>query len=401
MIHNSYIKCQVCGSVTRVRLQIGYLSQHPIVITCGKCHTSLLGVVYIGQDNLSLRYEFDNADIINEMVVSDFIVECSGEFPVKKQRRENVDDMIDTSPYIRNIHKIYGNDSYEKFRESISQLHAVAFKWKTYKRILNLFENKSEFLVQEIKKEFKGTFFTCDNEYEILRSVHNIEVLNFYTPLKSEILNTSQFGDEVLKLNPIQMKVLIGFLNSHKGYNLEEVQSKIYSLLDKFVNVFPSLIPAISLQYIGEDTFDFKNEGSTTSTFDTVKQFYLDIYETLGNLMIIPVALNNIKYRNNINISATVNSKVYTLEEYINLTKANRYHFCLNNEIFTGFLGVKINVKLRNAIGHNDIEYDTASQLITYFPDPKNRVKKEIEYLLEFESEAVHMFQGILVVSVA
>lgn len=83
MVYNSYIKCQVCGSVTRVRLQIGYLKQHPIVITCGKCRTSLLGTVYIGQDNPSLHYEFDNADIVNEMVDVNYVVECSGEFPVK------------------------------------------------------------------------------------------------------------------------------------------------------------------------------------------------------------------------------------------------------------------------------------------------------------------------------
>lgn len=225
MVYNSYIKCQVCGSVTRVRLQIGYLKQHPIVITCGKCRTSLLGTVYIGQDNPSLHYEFDNADIVNEMVDVNYVVECSGEFPVKKQHVEDASIIFDLSPYIRNISKIKGNSSFEKFSKAISQLNAAASKWKSYKWILDLFENKSEFLAQEIKKEFQGEFFSCNNEYEILRNVHNIEVLCFYMPLKSEILNTQKFGDEVLKLNPVQMKALINFLNSHDGYYLEEMQS--------------------------------------------------------------------------------------------------------------------------------------------------------------------------------
>lgn len=399
MVHNSYIKCQVCGSVTRVRLQVGYLRQHPIVITCGKCRTSLLGTVYIGQENPSLHYEFDNADIINGMAAADFVVECSGEFPVKKQQVEDASNIIDLSPYIRNLSKIKGNNSFEKFSKTISQLNETASRWKCYKRIFDLFENKSEFLAQEIKKEFQGKLFSCNNEHEVLRSVHNIEVLCFYIPLKSEILNTQKYGDEVLKLNPVQMKALINFFNSHDGYHLDEMQSQIYSLLDEFIKVFPALIPAINIQYIGEDSFDFENEGSTTSTFDTVKQFYLDIYEMLGNLMIIPVALNNIKYRNNVNSSAVVDTKLYTLEEYIKLPKANRYHFCLNNEMFTDFLGIKVNVKLRNAIGHNDVDYETSSQLITYSPDPRDRSKKKTEYLLEFESEAIHMFQGILTIS--
>ena len=39
------------------------------------------------------------------------------------------------------------------------------------------------------------------------------------------------------------------------------------------------------------------------------------------------------------------------------------------------------------------------SQLITYIPNPKDRTKKKTEYLLQFENEAMHMFQAILGVS--
>ena len=67
-------------------------------------------------------------------------------------------------------------------------------------------------------------------------------------------------------------------------------------MLDEFVDIYPALIPAISLQHGDEDAFDFESKGTTTSTFETVKQFYLDVYETLGNLMVIPVAFNNIHY---------------------------------------------------------------------------------------------------------
>jgi len=95
------------------------------------------------------------------------------------------------------------------------------------------------------------------------------------------------------------------------------------------------LIPAISLQYGDEDTFDFENKGTTTSTFETVKEFYLDVYETLGNLMIIPVSFNNIHYRGDINISDTIDSKTWSLEEFIKRTKADRYHFCTDTEKYT------------------------------------------------------------------
>ena len=56
MVHNCYIKCQVCGCITRVRLQVGWQESHPIVVTCGECRTSLFGRVKIGQDTPGLEY---------------------------------------------------------------------------------------------------------------------------------------------------------------------------------------------------------------------------------------------------------------------------------------------------------------------------------------------------------
>lgn len=62
-------------------------------------------------------------------------------------------------------------------------------------------------------------------------------------------------------------------------------------------------------------------------------------------------------------------------------------------------MGIQFNSKLRNAIGHNDVNYNNLTQKLTYIPDSKNRVKKKTAYLLQFEDEALHLFQSILVVS--
>ena len=64
MVLNTFIKCQVCGSITRIRLQIGWQKEHPIIVTCGKCGTSLSGNVEIGQEELKLKFSFDNADVV-------------------------------------------------------------------------------------------------------------------------------------------------------------------------------------------------------------------------------------------------------------------------------------------------------------------------------------------------
>ena len=83
MVYNHYTKCQVCGNITRIRLQVGHLKQHPIVVTRGKCKTSLLGKAFFDQENLDVKLDFENADSIenHNLNAGDYFAECSGEFP--------------------------------------------------------------------------------------------------------------------------------------------------------------------------------------------------------------------------------------------------------------------------------------------------------------------------------
>lgn len=330
---------------------------------------------------------------------ADYVVECSGEFPTAKQAEAADLDGLVVTPFIRYMNCMKTEDSYEEFVQAVSQLNATAKKWKNYKRILTLAKNNSEYLTQEIQKEFSGQFFQCRDESETLRAVHMIEVHGLYSALRKDILNDLSFSAGILKMDSAQMKNLIEFLNFHDGFHLEELQELVYKVYDEFMTVYQRLIPALAIQYCKENSFDFEHEGSTTSSFDSVKQFYLDAYEALGNLLVIPVALNNIKYRSDINAMNPIEKNVNSLEDYIKLTKASRYHFCLDSEVYTSFLKTLVNAKLRNAIGHNDVEYNSVDQLITYIPNPKDRTKKKTEYLLQFENEAMHMFQAILGVS--
>ena len=396
MVHNCFIKCQVCGCITRVRLQVGWQESHPIVVTCGECKTSLYGQVKIGQDAPGLEYHFDNADICFEEDKAKYIVECSGEFPVFKQRPVGKDEGYVLTPFIRASEIM--NEGYEEFSASVKQLSETAKRWTSYKRIQDLSKVNSPYVKQEIQKIFSGEYFQCRDEYELLRAVHMIDVHAFYTPLKKELLNNMDFSSNILKLDRAQLEKLLKYLESHGGYHLEELQTLIYKLMDEFMSVYQSLIPAFALQFY-TDKFDLSVEGSTTSTFDTIKQFYLDVYEGLGNLLIVPIALDNIKIRNDFEKMAPIEKNISSIDEFVAATKATRFHYISSNEPHVALTDVILNAKLRNAIGHNDVEYDTVTQCITYIPNPKDRSKQKQEYLLQFENEALSMFQGVLVIS--
>ena len=302
------------------------------------------------------------------------------------------------TPFIRIMNRMDSNDAYEEFGKSVAAVMKTKQQWGFYKRILDLSGDlNNKYLLQEIRKMFDEKVMPCRNELEILRAVHMVEIQGFIGPLRSVFLKNLTFSSDILKLNMDQTRQLISFLNSNPGYDLKDMQNLIYKMLDEFLDVFQALIPVLAVQYYKDNSVDYESEGTTTSNFDTVKQYYLDVYEALGNLLIVPVALNNIKYRGDYNKMNPIEARNNTLSDFIGLTKANRYKYCIDTEIYTDKLRAIINSKLRNAIGHNDVEYDTASQKITYIPNPRDRSRKEEEYLLKFENEALRLFQGLLV----
>lgn len=396
MVHNYFIKCQVCGAITRIRLQVGFLEHHPINVACGRCRTSLDGNVLIGQQTPGLKYCFKNADEV-QGDNSDYVVECSGEFPTLKPHIDDMNKRMRLTPFLRfSMH-----DGFEEFKSIISKLNILQKHWAQYKRIIDLYElGNHEHLLNEIWKVLPKKQFQCRDEFEISRAIHMIEVIYFIGTLRKDVISNLSLSNSILKLPPTQVDSLIDFLNSHAGYSLKELQSIIYKTYDKFISLYPYLIPAIFLQYCDEGTIDFESDGTATSSFDMVKQFYLDAYETLGNLLVIPVALNNIQYRKDYKKCAVMDNQSKTLEGYIAFqSKAKRYSYCDDSELYTKELRVMFNSKLRNAIGHNDVEYDAISQKISYTPDPRERAKQERMYLLEFENDAIHMFQSIIVIS--
>ena len=382
-----------------MRLQVGWLEQHPIVIDCGKCGVSLSGKVDIGQMQPGLRFEFENADILNNDEKPDYIIECSGEFPTSKQYVEEQSIANIITPFIMNVSRM-SDDGYEKFSRSVQALIRTASGWNDLKRIIDLAQNGNrEYLLREIRRVFPENILPCRNEIEIMRTIHMIEVHGFLSPLRGDLLEDLSFSSDILKLNIKELIKLIDYLNTHDGYGLIDLQALIYKVFDDFIKNYQSLIPAFSIQFYQEAAIDYDVEGSSTSDFNSVKQFYLDTYEALGTLMILPVALNNIKYRGNFESVQPIKEKIKNLDDFIAATKGTRYHYCDTSEIYVEKLNLQVDTKLRNAIGHNDVEYNSITQQITYLPNPKDRSKQQTKYLLEFENEAIHLIQAIIVIS--
>ena len=179
MVYNHFIKCQVCGTITRIRLQVGFLKHHPVVVACCNCGTSMNGYVDIKQEYPEIRFQFENADEVPDNNDSSYVVECSGEFPTIKPHSDSDEGRIVISPFMRYL-SIMGHERYEKYTQSIVKLNNFCDQWSQYKRIIDLFSRGDRiYLTAEIWKMLPKEHFPCCNEFEISRAVHMIEVIYF------------------------------------------------------------------------------------------------------------------------------------------------------------------------------------------------------------------------------
>lgn len=104
---NAYIKCNVCGCVTRVKVQAGWLREHPIAIYCGECNILIEGTVFQDPDEGQIGLQFKNATRVSYGEEADYFVESSGEFITFKMVSEDDPRAMLSSvmtPFIRNAH---------------------------------------------------------------------------------------------------------------------------------------------------------------------------------------------------------------------------------------------------------------------------------------------------------
>ena len=191
-----------------------------------------------------------------------------------------------------------------------------------------------------------------------------------------------------------------------EGYDPEDVKGLVKDRHDATVSYFEEVYDAV--EELCEGVEEPRGEIQYIHYFCGVSgqseesdEIYARLREKLYRLVssLVRAFAEAKPYLVDANSMNPLEKNVSSLEDYLKLPKASRYHFCLNTEVYTDFLDVVVNAKLRNAIGHNDVECDAVSQVITYIPNPKDRTIKKTEYLLEFENEAMHMFQALLGVS--
>lgn len=158
--------------------------------------------------------------------------------------------------------------------------------------------------------------------------------------------------------------------------------------------MFEAFIPVVMLCLSDKrDSIDKNTYGISTVSFSKLKTFYANTYELILELIDIPVALNNLQHRGNID-EFSDNSEFKDLKSFRNLPKGKKTKALCDGEVFTKPIHIDRNV--RNAIDHFDYEYDVTSQKIM-FRDKYNGKENNVEmYLLDL---AYLCYDNIIILS--
>lgn len=370
----NYLKCEVCGTITLVRTQIGYLDSHPIKVHCGKCGILISGMVFLNQQEGTFKFEFNNAKIVNQ-TNPDYYIESSGELLTEKlQKNDSEEFFYSPTPFFKSLGGMGFPDLQNFISKAISFLKQCDKDWNNLKRINELWlSGNEEYLKKEVNKYLPEENFAMNNSLECLRGVHQLNLIFFSEILDYNFSNsiTNFILKEVDNFDKKEISELHLLVKEFEEKNLlNRYEEKIFGIIEQFIDKFKFIIPVFGLRFYKDDQKKnlIENKGITTASFEDLKQFYLDCFEVSGEIIRLVIAYNNLKYRQNYNKMSDKRRDIKSLSDFDEKSKGIKVGFIEGEEDFDSLIVCNLDNKLRNAIGHNSYKYYGAKQLLKYYP---------------------------------
>lgn len=398
MVSNEFIDCNVCHTKINLRCQLGYYDI-PFHFQCPQCETSIDGKIII---NNGATFHLKNATLVECTNTEYYSVELSAEFPTRKMIYKS-SKQIELTPFIRNnsFYKEAPSSVHIFIRDAMNFAIFIPSGWQECKRNYELYWNgKTEFLYKELEKltvkfpDFGITKVTNDLEaLLILRyfflfktgisSVSKLDALDNYSRMKKKVFEYDKFENEKLFLK----------LSTSMADEFDTIEKNGFELIDQFTKVYEQLIPVVALKNADCISFVDKEEyGIMTANFEDLCHFYAKSYEWILENINIPIAMNNIALRGNVE---SYKNKKHTFEKFIKESKINRINYIDKSEPFS-FDSSSLNNKIRNPIQHNNSEINYDTQKIKLVNDYKGKKSEENMYLIEFADLCIENFKSIM-----
>lgn len=366
---NYYEKCNICGTVCNLKYQMGFSKKHPIRYKC-TCGVSIRGE-YRESDGIA----FENATTVGRDASPDFVVHSSGEFlTVPPYAVNDSADLIRPTSFILAVQMM----DYDRFRAEFS--HIVSYRDERHSIVSAINDlylaNNIVTLKRTIRDKFDPDefFFPLNNDADVLRAVWMINQFQF---LDYDGKGTTRKVTDLFSKAGIQhteeVNRFVSFLL--KANKINEWKKRISKICNQVYSKIDLLIPVIGMDYYreGKDRLLSGEFSITTTSFEDIKQLYVDLFELICDLLIVVIGFDNIIVKNDFNKIKTVEGlNVSSLEAVLGMRKkANILKLVESNAPLEGLLYPCLNPDIRNSIGHFSYDSeevaDGKGQLIRFY----------------------------------
>lgn len=392
MVHNEFVKCNVCDKIFRLRWQIGY-SQAFIKTLCPNCKSHFEIVLSTDSEHKS---KYCNVSLVDyDKNVADYLIEVSTEFLTKKIQSD-YDQLKNNeflTPFMRNI-----DINREKISTILSYVKCIEELKTKIESIFSMLNNKSSFLKQTLQQSIffrdfstKLGFNGIDSNLDAIIISHqyiNSMISSTYLP---NTLNTmiNDINAPIAGLSKLyNFDNFLQLLDNNEIFN--NINRKFSNIVSDILDNFVKLIPI----YLKNDlsTVDLKEYGLNTIDVEDVLSIYKKCYEFIGEYCIIPIGLNNIVERGDCDHFKTKTENIYELLNKIN-SKYNRLKdYLLHDEKFSYLFDNILNNVIRNSEAHFDYTFNPISQIISF----KDKQKNIDLYLVEMVKELLNIYQKVV-----
>ncbi len=396
MTASMYYKCKICGCICNLKYQMGYAKKHPVRYKC-KCGVSIRGMYEEGRG-----FSFENAETVEEQMPG-IVVYCSGEFFTFPPFSVNsFKETVCTvpPPFILATHLL----EYEDYSLEFHHILAYRDEKHAYVRALNeLYAAKNYEKIKEVIREKfdpDEEVFPFNNEADFIRATTMINQFQFLN--HDGIDRTPKTTKWTLKAFTEHSDIYHDFLKFIKDADvLETWKMQIHSLCDQVYEKVDLLMPAVSVDFVKDSkVLDLGFFAITTTSFEEIKQLYVDLYELIGRLLVLAIGLDNIILRDDYNAIRTVpDVDIKDLAGIMKMrNKGNIIKLIDDTAPLESLICMSLNSDIRNSIGHysyisNEVA-DSFGQKIE-FVDSHNKNKSETRSLLQICYDIWQMYKTL------
>lgn len=418
MVQSAIIKCRECGTLINIKYQLDNtinLFKWRMVLECPKC-----------SDVKELEYSTEglNYKLFNEKEGDDaYLVGYSACLPVPDVMYYKLMTYIERKMFFSTfltLSSMYGEKGSEFIAQHssfISQLTTNVFPYRACLKSLlpllrrkdldpKVFSNKYAHVFDVSTKKMNPftSYIDCKNAYDGL-------IKTTYQNLCSETYKNSVYAKSFMKLWAV--------INVENKENLQKISEQIkaagikynewekksaYSYIAEIVNRIEVLYPTMFYGTTGEYLPPRNNSMHIlTATVEYINETFGRGYEVLVQILPFVIGLQNYLDNSDCNTFVVDGNKMpYALKDCMSLQAGALVQKLSQNRNLSDYFNGVLNTSIRNAIKHEDVEYDATSQTVKYYANDNYEQYEEcllIDVAFMVYMQLLHIMEIVMLIN--